>query len=384
MQVALNVQALSPPITGIGRYVSALMAHGARDPALTYRGFDGLGWARDQSTPVQAVSKRAWQQQLFGLLRDRVPASYAISRHLQQRTFSAGIKANTIDVYHEPNFLAHRFDGPTVVTVHDLSFIRHPEMHPKSRVSAMARYFPLSLERADAVITISEFVKQELIEVFDYPQDAITVTPLGADARFHPRPVAELEPVLAQFRLTPRSYFVTLGSFEPRKNLKTVVEAFFRLPQAVRARHPLVVVGPSGWGDVGVTQLFEQGQRSGQIRMLGFLDDERVAQVVAGARALLYPSVYEGFGLPPLEAMASGTPAIVSNRASLPEVVGGDGIILEALDVEAWTAAMARLVSDDAWVHALAESMLARSQQFSWASCAQHTFKVYQALLDRG
>ena len=176
-------------------------------------------------------------------------------------------------------------------------------------------------------------------------------------------------------------YLLTVGTLEPRKNLQTVLHAYMLLPQQIRKRFPLVLAGIKGWHMSALEQQIAPLVAAGEIRQLGYLPREELATVVAGALALIYPSIYEGFGLPPLEAMACGVPVIASGVSSLPEVVGDAGLLIDPHDTEAVAQAMQRLITDPGSRLHLSQKALARSARFSWGKCVEQTIDAYRQVL---
>ncbi len=183
--------------------------------------------------------------------------------------------------------------------------------------------------------------------------------------------------MLGQFDLTHQKYFLAVGTLEPRKNLLTTLEAHSRLPQRVRSAYPLVVAGVRGWLTGAISRRLDEARTRGDVRLLGHVGDEQLPPLYAGAAMLSYLSVYEGFGLPPLEAMASGVPVAVSDRASLPEVVGDAGVQLAPHDVEGLTAAMLRIVEDSAFADGLSARGVERARAFTWQRCASLTMRAW-------
>lgn len=373
MKVAFNGTALMSPLTGIGQYAYHL-AHGLQQlPDLDLMLFYANRFERRVGAGAPPFVGK-----VRGLVRRLVPNSYSISRWMQQRLFDRGTRANRFDLYHEPNFLAYEFDGPSVVTVHDLSWIRYPHTHPVERVNAMEKYFEPGLRRASLVLTDSEFVKRELIDVFGIEPARIVPVALGLDPIFKPMSAQQTRPVLTAHSLDHGSYFLSVGTMEPRKNIETTVAAYGRLPEAVRKRHPLVIVGLRGWRTTSLENVLAPLVASGQVRTLGYLERADLATVTAGALAMVYPSLYEGFGLPPLEAMGCAVPAITSNVSSLPEVVGDTGLTMDPLDIDALARAMELLASDPVLRAALASKAQARATQFTWSRCASETAAAYR------
>lgn len=373
LRVALGTYSLLAPLTGIGQYVLHV-ARGLQlraDIDLTC--FYGPYFSREvrSAPPPLADRGRRW-------MRTWIPNSYAIRRRLEQWRFDAGQRKHRFDVYHEPNFLAQRFDGPTVITVHDLSWIRFPETHPPERVRAMNTFFGASLQDAAVVLTDSEFVRGELLDVFGADPGRIVPIPLGVDPLFRPCPMEETRAVLEPLGLRHRAYFLSVGTLEPRKNLQSTITAYAALPPALRQEYPLVLAGMKGWRTGPMEQLLAPLVDNGQVKVLGYLAREDLAVITAGALTMVYPSLYEGFGLPPLEAMACGVPPIISTAGSLLEVVGDAGLVVEPHDVDALSAAMSRMAEDPGLRARLSGLGRGRAANFTWERCVDRTAAAYR------
>jgi alpha-1,3-rhamnosyl/mannosyltransferase len=369
---------LLSPLTGVGQYTHHLASGLQQLGDVNTDFFYGSGWSSEIRTkPLPRVTTiKTWIHRL-------VPNSYGVARVLQQRQFTKGVKRVRPDLYHEPNFLAYRFDGPSVITVHDLSWIRYPETHPIARVRAMDKYFQPGLERASLILTDSEFVKRELIEVFGVQPGRIRPVLLGVEALFHPRSADETRTVLDAHGLVHGQFLLAVGTLEPRKNLAVALRAFMQLAPQLRKRFPLVLVGMKGWHTSALEQQIAPLVDAGEIRLLGYLPREDLATIIAGATTLIYPSIYEGFGLPPLEAMACGVPVIASNVSSLPEVVGDTGLMIDPQDVEGLASAIERLVNAPELRQALSQKALQRSATFTWSRCVEQTVDAYRAVLTK-
>lgn len=373
MQIAFNATALLSPLTGIGQYTHHLAKGLQHMDGVSPNFFYGSRWSQEVRTkPFPNVTTiKNWVHWLL-------PNSYGVARTLQQRQFSQGAQRTRHDIYHEPNFLAYQFDGPSIITVHDLSWIRYPEMHPVERVRAMDKYFQPGLERASLILTDSEFVKRELMDVFGVKPERIRPVLLGVEALFHPRSADETRTVLDAHDLIHGQYLLAVGTLEPRKNLAVALRAFMQLAPALRKRFPLVLVGMKGWHTSALEQQIAPLIAAGEIRQLGYLPREDLAKIIAGATTLIYPSIYEGFGLPPLEAMACGVPVIVSNVSSLPEVVGDTGLLIDPQDVEGLADAIERLVNAPEIRQELSQRALQRSTIFTWSRCVERTVDAYR------
>ncbi|HMS26945.1 MAG TPA: glycosyltransferase family 1 protein [Burkholderiaceae bacterium] len=388
MRVALNATPLLSPLTGIGQYTyqiaKGLYESSEIKPSYFYAGV----WSdqvREADTNIGSMG--ATQQSIRSVIKKAIPdgVRYRMSRAWRQRSFSKGCQANQIQVYHEPNFLTYRHDVPTVLTVHDLSWIRYPHTHAKAHVAEMNHYFPDSLMRADKIVTVSEFVKQEVQDVFGIAPDRIVAIGEGAEQLFQPRNSIETQNALNRFGLKHGKYILAVGTLEPRKNLIVALKAYSQLSSSVRAEYPLILIGMKAW----LAHEFDKNLASvaslikdGQIRLLGYQPREDLAVVMSGALCLVYPSIYEGFGLPPLEAMASAVPVISSNVSSIPEVVGDSGVLIDPHNVEALTEAMLRMVEDANYRNQLSQKALERSRVFSWPNCVEKTIAVYREVLN--
>jgi alpha-1,3-rhamnosyl/mannosyltransferase len=373
MKLALNAVPLLSPWTGIGQYTYQLARGLLATPDLEVDFFYGTGWSRElrhSPSPALGAAKNAWMRW--------VPNAQALMRAILQQSFQAGVMLRGPQVYHEPNFLAWRFRGPMVLTVHDLSWIRYPEAHPAERVARMQRHFPSSLARADVVLTDSAFVKQELIDVFKVEPARIRPVLLGVESMFRPLAPQDTAAALAPHGLEHGRYLLAVGTLEPRKNLQLVLRSYRLLPTALQHAYPLVLVGMKGWHTSQLERDIEPLVQSGCIRLTGYVERSDLVALMSGATALVYPSLYEGFGLPPLEAMACGAPVIASNVSSLPEVVGEAGVLVNPHDAEELAHEMQRLLDSRAWHSELAARSLERAARFTWDRCVAETVQAYR------
>ncbi|MCQ8104539.1 glycosyltransferase family 4 protein [Methylomonas sp. SURF-2] len=375
MRIVLNTTPLLGPLTGIGQYVHHLAMELAKLREHEVHYYTGRTWSRLPPSPSMPN-----MNSLICKIRRAMPFGYDLSRLIQIQGF--GGRSADFDLYHEPNYLALPFDGATVVTVHDFSWLHYPQYHPKIRIKAMERYFDRAVRQACHLLTDSEYVRQEVIKYLSFPADKVTAVPLGLEHDCRPRNAAECQGSLLRQALTFKQYFLVVGTLEPRKNLGTILQAYRNLAPSIRRRYPLVIAGMAGWGDNPFSRRFADLLAAGQVRYLGYLPRRELLEIMAAARALLYPSIYEGFGLPPLEAMGCGVIPVVSAASSLPEVVGDIGIQLMAEDTEAWTQAMEGLTADtESPGPEYANRLLERAGRFSWQKCAAETVAVYQKVL---
>jgi len=376
VNVAIGATSLVQPLTGIGQYTFNLAKKISERPGYNLDLFYGRGWSKDiEPRTVKNIST------IKNIVRKVVPFSYKINRWVQQSAFDKKIVKSPPALYHEPNFLPLKFDGPVVITVHDLSFIRYPHTHPKERIKMMNDWFPAAVERADCIIADSHYTKSEILSEFAIESDKVKVVHLGASKDFMPRSKADVHSVLCKYDLKYRDYMLAVGTLEPRKNLVQVIEAYRALPLDVAKKTPLIIAGMRGWKEKGMLAQLEALLINGRARLLGYVPGEDLPYIYSGARGLLYPSIYEGFGLPVLEAMSSGTPVICSNSSSLPEVIGKAGKIVEIGDVDRMAELIRNLCEDEGELIRLAAAGLKRSSQFSWDKCATDTIEAYQYTL---
>jgi glycosyltransferase involved in cell wall biosynthesis len=273
-------------------------------------------------------------------------------------------------------------DVATVLTVHDLIFKLLPEHHKPLNRWYLNWTLPLYCHRADHVIAVSEATKQDLLNYYDLPEEKVSVIYEAAAPRFTPQSQERQAQVRTIYGL-PQHYLLMVGTIEPRKNLTRVLHAWTPLYQAGLVP-PLVIVGKRGW----LYDEFFEALTSCPVReavvLPGFVADEDLPAVYSGATALIWASLYEGFGLPPLEAMASGAPVVCADTSSLPEVVGDAALMFDPFDEDA-LATVLRHISDDAELRdELRGRGFRRAQQFSWERTAQETIAVYDQLIGSG
>lgn len=284
------------------------------------------------------------------------------------------------DLYHAMAFVAPLvLPVPMVVTVYDLTFMRYPQRLTTARRLYLRALTALTCRRAKRILAISHSTKRDLVELLGIPEEKIVVTPLGYDReRFRPLP-PETIAAFKQGQGLPERFWLYVGTLEPRKNLVTLVHAYAALP--AHERLPLILAGGKGWMTDDLFAAIEQHSLGDHIHLPGFIPDEDLALWYNSAEAFIFPSVFEGFGLPVLEAMACGTPVITSNVSSLPEVAEGAGLCLPPHAVSLWTETLNRVYYDAAWREEAQQKGLAKAQQFSWEAMARLTLDAYQQTL---
>jgi len=289
-----------------------------------------------------------------------------------------------VDLFHSPDFtLPPAWRARTLVTVHDLSFLRYPEgADPRLRAYLMDAV-PRSVRRADHVLADSQNTRDDLVALLGVPPEKITVVYPGVEPRFRPLDdPGVLSAVRERYRL-PERFILHVGTLEPRKNLVRLMEAYALLSEHGVATDEvsLVVAGGRGWLYEGIFQAVERLGLAGRVTFTGFVRDEDLPALYNLADLFVFPSVYEGFGLPPLEAMACGTPVVVSNTSSLPEVVGQAGLLVSPTDVGALAEAMARALRNGELRARLRARGLEQARRFTWQKVAEETLRAYRSLV---
>jgi glycosyltransferase involved in cell wall biosynthesis len=267
--------------------------------------------------------------------------------------------------------------GPAVVTIFDLSFLRYPERLSASRRLYLREVTRLSAQRARRVIAISESGKAEISALLDVSPDKIDVAVPGVGPEFQPLPKAEIADFKRREQL-PDRFILYVGTIEPRKNLDTLLHAYARLPQ--RKQVKLVLAGGIGWLADPILRLVEQLELQQDVIMPGYIPGDLLPMWYNAAESFVYPSLYEGFGLPLLEAMACGVPVIASNTTSLPEAVGTAGVLLPPMDRDMWVDRLADLLDNPR----PSEQGRQRAKQFTWKRTAQQIVESYHRALNPG
>lgn len=284
-------------------------------------------------------------------------------------------------LFHGTNFFLPDCAEGGVVTAHDLSVFRQPECHPVDRVRFFEANVPASLKRAGAVITCSNTVRDEVIAYFGLPAERVTAIPLGVSAVFRPHAIEEIAAVLARYGLKAGRYALSVATLDPRKRFPELLKAWLALSDDVRRRWPLAVAGGEGWLSDDIRGQLDQGVAAGWARRLGYVPDADLPALYAGSALFVYPSTYEGFGLPPIEAMASGVPVVVANASCLPEVTRGAAMLVDPLDIEGFAENLARGLTDRAWRQDAVSRGHDVAASYSWDACIEKTVSVYRTLL---
>lgn len=377
MKVILSVEPIRFPLTGIGRYTYEL-AKGmlAADTFEEFRLFSGVRFIPKLPEPT-----------------DQSPASHDLKRLVQKSRLMTSLYGMLMPlirkralsgsgdfIYHGTNFFLPPFSGRKVATFHDLSPFTWSECHDPAKVNYLQRGLRNTLDAADALITDSEYTRRELAEFAGWPLERIHAVPLAAGPEFQPRDEAAIKPVLEHYGLPYKGYTLFVGTIEPRKNIIALLDAYGRLPAEVRQRYPLVLSGHQGWKSEAIHERVRQAESEGWARYLGFLPAAHLPGLYSGARLFAFPSLYEGFGLPVLEAMQSGVPVVCSDNSSLPEVAGDAALMVASEDVVGLSENLQRVMLNEEFAASLTEKGLRRAAEFRWLTTVSRTRDVYDSM----
>ncbi|HLE15437.1 MAG TPA: glycosyltransferase family 1 protein [Anaerolineales bacterium] len=371
MRIGIDATALPPQPVGAGNYIIHLIRSlAALDPAeqlVVFAQPGGLELINKPDIPVSWV-----------IIPERSPFARLV---WEQVGLPRLIRRLRIDLLHSLHY-TRPFWLPcaSVVTFHDMTFFLSPHLHTRSKRWFFPPAIRMSARRADALTAVSESTRQDAIRILGIPAEKITTTPLGVDSNYRViHDPLQRARVREKYRL-PEQYVLYVGLVEPRKNLPLLVRAYRDLiDQGISL--PLVVAGGFGWGYDQVLQEIEKLDLKERVQFLGYVPQGDLPLVYNLACLFVYPTLYEGFGLPALEALACGVPVVTSAVASLPEIVGDAGILVSAGDQQALTGAMLAILSDPELSSELSKRGPARASLFTWKRTAQLTLQVYRQVL---
>jgi glycosyltransferase involved in cell wall biosynthesis len=291
------------------------------------------------------------------------------------------VNRESIDLLHSLHYTRPwRLPARSVVTFHDMSFFLLPHLHTRSKRFFFPQAIRASGKRADALLAVSDSTRRDAIKILSIPPDKIITTPLGVEESFQPiQDKTALDFVRTRYGL-PEKFILYVGLIEPRKNLPLLLRAYKRMLDSGVAHH-LVVVGRRGWMYDQVFELLSTLKIKESVHFTGYVERSELPGVYSSASVFVYPTLYEGFGLPVLEAMACGTPVVTSKVSSLPEIIDGGGILVPPQDEEALCAAVLKLLQDEGLRTSLSRAGRERAALFSWEKTAQVTHSVYCRVL---
>lgn len=373
LSILINARSLIMQRTGVGQYTYHIVKRLLERPETFTPSYQNMvmrrllpGRAQGSATTTRIEALRQFLQRherVKTVLRHAVDAANRLTA-LAHPTYDLGFEPNITPA------LYGRFRR-LVTTIHDFSCVVHPEWHPRDRVRHFTSQFRKRVTTCDMLVTGAEFVRRQAMELYDIAPERITVIPYGvAHETFRLLDEPVCEKLLAGYAL-PREFLLFVGTIEPRKNLSTLLRSYEALPEVSKKACPLVVVGGNGWLN---DDLFATMRRlAPYVRYLGYVDEASLVALLNRATLFVYPSWYEGFGLPVLEAMACGCPVVASNQSALPEVCGDVAALVEPADADALASTMLGLLEDSAARQRMRERGLMHCRRFTWeATAAAH------------
>lgn len=383
MRIGIDFTAAAQQGGGIGRLTRNVIGALAEiDRENEYHLFVAAGRGRDEEWKVGNLGAAFQTSNHPNFRLKTVPLSdhaLAVVWHRLRLPLVAELFTGRVDVFHSPDFtLPPVWRARTLVTVHDLSFLRLPECFPDGLRRYLEAAVPRAVRRADHVIADSHNTRRDVMELLGAPGVKITVIHPGVEPRFRPMTGESDRETLAAVRRKynlPERFILGVGTIQPRKNFTRLVEAF-----GILNLH-LVIAGGRGWLYEGVFERVRALGLEGRAHFLGFVDDADLPALYNLARLFAFPSLYEGFGIPPLEAMACGVPVVCSDTSSLPEVVGDAALTVDPLDVAALAEAMHRAIEDESLRASLVQRGLARAARFTWSKAAEELLEVYSSIV---
>lgn len=393
MRLIVNITPLLSPLTGIGHYTHQLVDKlQTADVVEDIRGVSPLRWydhtqlvellqpQAETKTNDPAVGKKRPNSQLLMNVAKKVPYARKVRQMLQQRTVRKQANHFTNYLYWEPNYTLLPIENPAINTVHDLSHIHYPQFHPAERVKLLDQQLEASLHRAERLIAVSEYTRQDMMDQFGLSADKIDiVSPAVSDSfrcEFTPSEIAEVKNVYG----LPHQFILSVATLEPRKNIEGLIKAFSTLPSKTRKTYPLVLVGARGWLNASLEKLLEPMLARNEVLRLGYVDQSHLPIIYAAATVTAYVSFFEGFGMPVAESMAAGTPVITSNNSSMPEVANGAALLVEPENTESIREALANVLSDEDLQQSMIQRGRLSSSGYTWSASADNLLSALSTL----
>lgn len=284
-----------------------------------------------------------------------------------------------LDLYHNlVTALPLFYFGRSIITVHDLAIFIHPEWFPGGQWFSRKILVPMSLRRAEKVIAISQNTKKDIVKIFGLAENKITVVYPGAEETFGIEP-ASLEYLKSKFGLSDK-YILFLGTIEPRKNIKALIAAFKSIimnHRELASGLELIIAGAKGWKYEEIFLMMSDINLENKVKYIGYVTPEEKYGLIKNALVFVFPRLYEGFGLPVLEAMKIGTPVISSNTSSIPEVAGDGAILVDPCHEEEFKAKLVKVISDEELRKRIGRAGQERAKEFTWDRCAKEILKIY-------
>ncbi|MDM8527714.1 glycosyltransferase family 1 protein [Anaerolineales bacterium HSG24] len=379
---------------GIGRYtselVSSLINIDLGKEYYNYRLFSADLHNALHSNPIFASNKQLSNHNQFLLRGTRLSRRWLERLWYRLRLpLYVELWTGRLDLFHAPDFVLPPVlpKTRTIVTIHDLSYVRLPDITMPGMSNYLNKWVPYSVKTADHVIAVSEATRQDLIELYQTPSEKITIIYHGVTPEFRPMEDESSHDIVCEtYNINDKPFILSVGTIQPRKNYQRLIQSFAqtlsRLPEPLSDQLILVIGGGKGWQYETIYNEVTRLGLENRVRFIGFVADEDLPALYNAATIFAYPALYEGFGLPALEAMACGTPVLVANTSALPEVVGQAGRLVDPYNVPALAQSMVELLTDEAQRQQLRQAGLHQAAKFSWAEMATNLIALYGRVLD--
>ena len=369
MKIVIDAIPLLSPLTGVGNYTLNLIREFQRlRPDIDYTFYYGYSSKRVKYYPRD--------NKIFYYTKELAKKIPLLSSHVRSlKNALVFFQRHKYDLYFEPNFIPLKMRAKkTVATVYDFSFHHHPEWHPKGRINYFSKNFFKRIKKADCIITISKYVEREALEVVKIRDCRIITVYPGFSDIFKSDEGEEIKSRISG------NYILYVGSIEPRKNLANLLKAYVLMPEDIKKNFKLLLVGFKGWQNREILVLLDK--LKGAVNYLGYVNNAELAELYRKASCFVYPSFYEGFGLPPLEAMACGCPVVVSNVTSLPEVCGEAAYYVDPNDAESIAGGIEKVLRDEDLRQNMIEKGFERAKLFSWEKAAKEHLKIFEEIVN--
>ncbi|KHO61984.1 Glycosyltransferase [Thermoanaerobacter sp. YS13] len=364
--------------TGVGWYTYNIIKYMALNNEIKKYNFEFLGFdflGRRNNTEVKEMLEKIYPNSKYKLIK-LIP--YGVYRRIwDYLPFTYNYMFNSkSNLYCFFNFvIPHKIDGYVINTVYDMVYKVHPNTMTKANYKRLEKELARSCERADIIVTISNNTRKEIIEYLKVPANKIRIVPCGVDTNFY-KPI-DGKKILSKYKIE-KPYFLYIGTLEPRKNIRSIVRAFNNILKKANHDVILVIGGKKGWMYDEIFKTVKELRLENDVLFLGYVPIEDMPALYSNAISFVFPSLYEGFGIPPLEAMSCGCPVIVSNTSSFPEVVGNAGILVNPLNIEEISDAMYRIYCDNNLREDLKQKSINRAKEFTWESAAKKMINIYK------
>jgi glycosyltransferase involved in cell wall biosynthesis len=374
MKVLVDYTQIPEQKVGVGIYADNLLKNIARTNAenifyiLVQNDEELNGLDRTGNIKVIKLSSSIFRIFIFRILIEQFYIPYLVLKH----------QINIVHSLHY-SFPLFSFWAKKVVTIHDLTFFLFPELHVPVKRYFFRIFIRMSVIFCDKLICVSESTKNDLISIFSKSASKIAVIPLGKDERFNTDVDSEgVAKVKEKYGIT-KKYILFIGTLEPRKNIDNLIKSYNDLKKA-GFDYQLVIVGRKGWYYQSIFDLVNMCELSDSVIFTGYIDEYEKPYIISGAKAFVYPSIYEGFGIPVLESISCGIPTITSNVSSLPEVAGNAALLIDPFDQSSIFNALIKLLSDETLSRDLSEKSIKQAQKFSWAKTSAMTLNLYKSV----